>query len=189
MNEDTMPGHATTPPAVKPKKETTGRPTDYTSELADIICERISLGESMRSIAKDKDMPAMSTLFKWLREHETFSEQYTRAKEDESPMVYADKITDIADATVLGKIDPNAARVAIDAYKWTAAKLKPKKYGDKLDHTSGGKELPAPILNVMITPNATNDIKREFIEAEVPEKRHLYEKSQKTNIMEDIKGE
>jgi hypothetical protein len=50
---------------------------------------------------------------------------------------------------------------------------KPKKYGDKLDHTSGGKELPAPILNVMITPNATNDNKREFIEAEVPKNTAL----------------
>ena len=30
-----------------------------------------------------------------------------------------------------GKIKPDQGRVAIDAIKWTASKLKPKVYGDK----------------------------------------------------------
>jgi hypothetical protein len=29
---------------------------------------------------------------------------------------------------------------AVDARKWVAAKLKPKKYGDKIDVTSGGEK-------------------------------------------------
>ncbi len=40
-----------------------------------------------------------------------------------------------------GKLDPNAARVAIDAYKWAAGKRKPKVYGDKVA-IGGASDLP-----------------------------------------------
>ncbi len=30
-----------------------------------------------------------------------------------------------------GKLEPNAGRVAIDALKWVASKLKPREYGDR----------------------------------------------------------
>ena len=30
-----------------------------------------------------------------------------------------------------GKLEPNAGRVAIDALKWIASKLKPRQYGDR----------------------------------------------------------
>jgi hypothetical protein len=43
-----------------------GRLSDYTPELATKICERIANGESVRSIVKDEDMPASSTIFRWL---------------------------------------------------------------------------------------------------------------------------
>lgn len=42
----------------------------------------------------------------------------------------ADKIADVAQSVIDGGLDPNAARVAIDAYKWSAGKRRPKRYGD-----------------------------------------------------------
>ena len=61
-----------------------------------------------------------------------FSEQYARAREVQAD-VLADEVIEIADT----EPDPNRARVMIDARKWLAGKLRPKKYGDhlKLDHT------------------------------------------------------
>ena len=36
------------------------------------------------------------------------------------------------------EVNPNAARVALDALKWTAARMQPKRYGDRVDtHLSG----------------------------------------------------
>ena len=59
-----------------------GRPTLYTKELADVICQRLSEGLSMRTVCKDEDMPCAATLFTWMRIHPEFLVQYTRAKEE-----------------------------------------------------------------------------------------------------------
>lgn len=75
-------------------------------------------------------MPDTSTVFRWLAKHEDFREQYARAREEQAE-THADEIIDIADDFA---DDPNSRRVRIDARKWIASKLKPKKYGDKTDH-------------------------------------------------------
>lgn len=111
-----------------------GRPSDYTDEKADAICERIVAGESMRAICADPDMPAISTVFRWLSLNAQFSEQYARAKEEQAE-AFADEIVRIADKDVP---DEDTAvltardRLRVDARKWVASKLKPKKYGDKV---------------------------------------------------------
>lgn len=110
------------------------RPTKYTEEAADIICERIALGESMRSISRDEKMPAMSTLFRWLRENEGFSEQYARAKMESADSL-VDDIISIADNE---SEDPQSRRIKVDARKWVASKLKPKKYGDRIHNEHSG---------------------------------------------------
>ena len=128
-----------------------GRPTSYTKELADLICERLAGGESMRSIARDEDLPAVSTIFKWIREDEEFSVQYDRAKIESADALVEDML-DIADNQVEqplivdgipfqidGKVvmikdavSVSHAKLRVDTRKWAASKLKPKKYGEKL---------------------------------------------------------
>ena len=106
-----------------------GRPTDYTPELTAQICERLAIGESLRSICRDDAMPSMASIFLWLGKYPEFSEQYARAREAQAES-HADQIVEIADDD---KIDPNHKRIMVDARKWVASKLKPKRYGDKLD--------------------------------------------------------
>ena len=101
-----------------------GRPSTYTEKLTGKICTRLAEGESLRSICKDATLPAMSTVMLWLQEHEKFSEQYAHAR-DLQAETHADEIIYIAD----NEEDINRAKIKIDARKWTASKLKPKKYG------------------------------------------------------------
>jgi hypothetical protein len=126
-----------------------GRPTDYNQQIADDICERISDGESLRAICKSEKMPNKATVFRWLAKNEEFSDQYARAREEQAES-FADEITSIADE--MPDLDPlydadgkliemriHGAYVQwqknrVDARKWVASKLKPKKYGDKIDH-------------------------------------------------------
>jgi hypothetical protein len=121
------------------------------TELAQTICQRIAQGESLRAICASDDMPAMSTVFVWLSEDKTFAEQYARAREEQADG-YADEIVAIADEPpqlvtkddgedVEVSLDSAAIqrqRLRIDARKWVASKLKPKKYGDKVDVEHGG---------------------------------------------------
>jgi hypothetical protein len=105
-----------------------GRPSTFTQEIADEICERIIEGESLRRICAEDRMPNRSTILRWLDENDDFAAKYARAREFQGDYM-DDLILDAAAET--DSENAPAQRVKIDAYKWRASKLKPKKYGDK----------------------------------------------------------
>lgn len=96
----------------------------YNPEVADAICEAISQGSSLVKACKEMGL-YYGTVFKWLADNKDFENNYTRAREAQADY-HADEIIGIADT----EDDPNKARVRIDARKWVAGKMKPKKYGD-----------------------------------------------------------
>lgn len=129
-----------------------GRPTKYTDELADLICERISNGESLKSITDESAMPSRVTVHAWLIKNQEFLNKYEAARDLQAD-VYADEMDVIAHDE---SIDTQRARLIIDTRKWVSSKLKPKKYGDKMDVTSDGKALPTPILGGMSQSDAVS---------------------------------
>ncbi len=104
-----------------------------------MVCERIAGGESLRSACKDKGLPDRDTINRWLNADNdgALCGQYARAREEQADF-YADEIVTIADT----EPDAAIARVRIDARKWVASKLRPKRYGDKLA-LGGADDLPA----------------------------------------------
>lgn len=138
-----------------PNKHPGGRPTIFTPELGDKICEKLSEGESMRTICKSDEMPAARTVYYWLRNYPSFLDQYNIAKE-ESADALIEEMLDIADDgtndymnikkgdysyNVEDREVTNRSKLRVDTRKWIASKLKPKKYGEKLDVTSDGKQI------------------------------------------------
>lgn len=119
------------------------RPSDYTPEMAAEICARLASGRSLRSIATDEDMPAEGTIYSWLYKQKEFQEKYAHAREAQSD-VYAEEIISIADECEPDSQKVALARLRTDNRKWVASKLKPKKYGDKLDlnHTGTIESIP-----------------------------------------------
>ena len=107
-----------------------GRPSIASPELTAEICEHIAQGESLTAICAMEGMPSKTTVYRWLEENEEFRENYTRAREDQAHTFF-DEITDISAKVITGELDPQSARVVIDARKWQAGKLRPKVYGDK----------------------------------------------------------
>lgn len=75
-----------------------GRPSDFTQEIVDAICDKIADGQSLRTICAADDMPARSTVFKWLADpaRSSFVDQYARAREAQAEALFED-ILDIAD--------------------------------------------------------------------------------------------
>lgn len=112
-----------------------GRPSDFSQECADDICEAIASGVSLREFCSEDSAPNRSTVFRWLEQNEGFRDQYARARESQAE-TYADEIVDIADEAE----DAQLARLQIDARKWAASKLAPKKYGDKVTQELTGAE-------------------------------------------------
>ena len=108
------------------------RPTIYTEDLCNAILVRMAAGDSLRSICRDDGFPAISTVLLWVVDgrHPEFSEQYTKAREAQG-YFYADAILEVAEQTIRGDVEPAAARVVIDAYKWNAERNASKAYGTK----------------------------------------------------------
>jgi hypothetical protein len=90
------------------KLNSAGRPTVYTAALRDKICDRLSLGETLRSICRDPEMPARQTIYEWIYKNigekkegqdvleRGFSDHYHEAREVGLDMV-ADETIEIAD--------------------------------------------------------------------------------------------
>ncbi len=138
------------------------RPSIFSPELATKICERIAMGESLREICRDDEMPARQTVMNWLllaesdEEKGVFLVQYMRAREAQAESIF-DEILEIADdasndwmerklpsgetVEVVNQEHIQRSRLRIDSRKWMAGKLQPKRYGDRIDVTSGGERI------------------------------------------------
>ena len=104
-----------------------GRPTAYTDKLAQEICVRILEGQSLSKVCKSDDMPARSSVNKWLSENTNFSDNYVRACRIRRENRFED-LDEVVDTTE----DVQRARLKVDVIKWQLSKEEPKKYGDKM---------------------------------------------------------
>lgn len=124
--------------AVPRKPKPRGRPSLYTPELAEKICTAVATSElGLAAILKRKGMPSYGTVMRWLAAKPAFQHMYARAKEDQADLM-AGRIVEIADSAVAE--DVHVARLRVDARKWVAAKLKPRKYGERLAQEVSGPE-------------------------------------------------
>ena len=142
-----------------------GRPSIYTPEIAELICERLAEGWTLREVCKPDDMPVESTVRNWaLTDHEGFFAHYAKAREI-GYHAMADETLDIADNAANDWMERNGeddagwqangehiqrSRLRIDTRKWLLSKALPKVYGDKLTH-SNDPENPMPASAITLT--------------------------------------
>jgi len=106
-----------------------GRPSSYTSELAQKICRAIADGRPLNRVCREEDWcPSEYTVYNWLDKQPQFAKQYARAREQQQE-VFAAEVISIADT----EPDPARARNRMDARKWYASKVAPKKWGDRVE--------------------------------------------------------
>jgi hypothetical protein len=122
-----------------------GRPSDYSAEIADTICDRLAGGESLRAICADAGMPNRATVSRWLARYEEFRGLYGFARECQAECL-VDEILKIArdsrrdyvekrlpDGKVVRVVDHEniaRSRLRINALKWIVARMAPRKYGN-----------------------------------------------------------
>lgn len=137
--------------AQQPRKP--GRPSSYTQEIAERICEKIATTTlSLRRICDSDDtLPSVETVRRWLyRDESGFRALYARAKEQQAEMQEEDLLTIADDGTNDTYIDDEGqvrvdhdviqrSKLRIETRKWLMSKLAPKKYGDKVDLNHGSQ--------------------------------------------------
>jgi hypothetical protein len=87
--------------------------------------ERLSLGESLRDACRVLNLNEFSVRSRIIRD-ESLGTVYARARENYADIL-VDRLMDIAQ----DQDDPARARLMCDNVKWCAAKILPKKFGDK----------------------------------------------------------
>lgn len=145
------------------------RPT-YSAPRAELICQRLALGESLRAICRDMEIDH-STVLRWvIADHEGFADQYARARECQAEL-HVDELIELSDADpeyvietrreegseaviTEKRIDPAwvaQQKLRIDTRKWAAAKMRPTRYGERVDlNHKGGMALN---LTIDMGPN------------------------------------
>lgn len=135
-----------------PKKPKIGRPTLYTPELGEKLCELFVTGRTFREIEKMDGMPSKDAICSWLAKHDEFRQQYARAREaqaligedetieiaDDSSDDYVERVINGRKQKVYNKQHVDRSKLRVDTRKWLMSKRFPKRYGDKVDlHHSG----------------------------------------------------
>ena len=112
-----------------------GRPSSYTQETADRICELLASGESLRRVCMLEGMPTRVTVMNWMDANPDFYAKYARARD-----IGLDERADQMQETIEQEPDVARARLQLDYGKWYLAKLAPKRYGEKLDLELTGRD-------------------------------------------------
>lgn len=140
---------------VKTEPKPIGRPTTYTEEVASEICERLSKGETLRSICKEPNMPGVTTVHDWRKKSKEFSVCFAQAREEGFEAI-AEECLEIADdgsndymTITKGDVEynvedrevTNRSKLRVETRLKLLAKWFPQKYGEKVDVTSGGEKI------------------------------------------------
>jgi predicted transcriptional regulator len=105
-----------------------------------MVCERLAEGESLGAIGRDPAMPTKATVRRWCNgENEAppeFADRYARARRDG-----LDHLAEETEEMVRSEPDVQRARLIVDTRKWLLSKLRPERYGDKLEVSSTSKNV------------------------------------------------
>ena len=125
-----------------------GRPSTFSQEVADEICERLSQGEPLRQICRDERMPAWQTVYGWKAAHEDFSKRIASAREAGFDAI-AEECLEIADETAFDTVETDQgfransewisrSKLRVETRLKLLAKWDPKRYGDKITNELTG---------------------------------------------------
>lgn len=107
---------------------------------------------SLRAALKEPETPSSETFYKWLSDDEIKAKQYAHACEERADSIFEEILNIADDGTndymtnkngdeILNSEHVQRSKLRLEARKWVLAKMNPKKYGDKLDLTTGGENM------------------------------------------------
>jgi hypothetical protein len=134
------------------------------------VINRIAEGVSMRQACKDAGV-ANPSFMRWIKDDPLLAEQYARAHEIMVDSI-VEEIIEIADDGSNDWMQSNRpddkgyslngenvarSRLRVDARKWYASKLAPKKYGDRVDQVLSNPDGSNINFNIALIPAPKRD--------------------------------
>ena len=116
-----------------------------TPETVERFLDAIRNGRSAAQACKLEGMPTSKTVGEWVKSDPEFARLYEIAKEERGNY-YGELVAEISLAGLQGKYKDSAMlRAAIDGLKWTAARMAPKAFGDRMEvnHSAEGSYVEA----------------------------------------------
>lgn len=147
-------------------KRPVGRPSTYTTILAEEFCRRIASGRSQRSVCADPDMPGYDAVERWQTQRPEFASRYARARDGRAD-VLADEALAICDelSSTATSEQVQAARLRIDTRRWFASKLSPKKFGDRVQTDATVNANVTGGLTVQLSAMSDDELARILVDA------------------------
>ena len=143
-------------------KKKIGRPSEYSDEIADIILGRISEGESLKGICRDLKIMNV-TVYSWMRARPSFLTLYAQAREDRADSL-GDDLQEIADASTPETVQVD--RLRTDVRKFIAAKLNPRKWGDRVQAAlTGADGGPIQVQSIQVDAGELSPDARDALRA------------------------
>jgi transposase-like protein len=106
------------------------RPSQFTAERAQTICDRLAEGQPLTAICRDMGL-AWRTVYDWRTKHSEFGEAFEIARQIGYDAI-AESCIDIADNDD-AEADPQRDKLRVWTRLQLLSKWSPKKYSEKLD--------------------------------------------------------
>lgn len=157
-----------------------GRPPfAWTPEIEDRIFDLIMDGQAIRQFLRhnrEEGLPEITVFYKRMRDDESFAKRYARAKEFCADQEFEEtkEIADNGSNDWMEVNDPDnpgyringehvqRSKLRVDVRKWRAAKLAPKKYGDRIamehEGPDGGAIPVAMTVTYVDPPNSASQV-------------------------------
>lgn len=134
------------------------------------VIRRLQNGESLRQILSDKGTPSRTAFYSWIEEDEDFKERFARASEigdevlmertleiAETPLyekvVTTGKVGKMPTSSIVVKDNVQRSKLMIETIDKVLARRNPRKYGSKIDVTSGDQAINMPAIVGMSIKN------------------------------------
>lgn len=106
------------------------------------ICERVANGEFLKRICREPDQPSTITFWSWRNADAVLFASYTRAQEARAELL-VDETNDLVETAPTYTDEKGVKRVdgagvgmlklKVATRQWTASKLLPKRYGERIE--------------------------------------------------------
>lgn len=113
-----------------------GRPSSYSPEVAEQICDRLAEGDYLTEICDSEGFPSYKTVRRWIADNEDFAKSIARASEDQADY-FRWRISKLNDG--MNADNWQFRNAQIRNIQWMMGKIKPRAYGDKVDMNLSGE--------------------------------------------------